>query len=184
MKRDIKNRMMQNVLGLMLFCIPIASCAQSADTLPDARGFMVRLGEMAPDFKIEFTDGRPSKNLSELRGKVVMLQFTASWCSVCIQEMPHIENQIWNAFKSKGLNVFGVDRKEKKEQVIKFAEKTKVTYPLIMDENGDIYKLFAHPNTGVTRNILIDKTGKIVFMTRLYEEKEFALLVQKIKEIL
>jgi len=139
---------------------------------------------MAPDFTIEFTDGSPSKKLSDLRGKVVLLQFTASWCSVCIQEMPHLENEIWKVYKDKGLILFGVDRKEKKEQVIKFAEKTKVTYPLIMDENGDIYKLFAHPNSGVTRNVLIDKTGKIVFMTRLYEVEEFAKLVEKIKEIL
>ena len=167
---------------IAFYSMPLA--AQKSDTLPDARGFMVRLGEMAPDFTISFPNGKPSKKLSELRGKVVMLQFTASWCSVCIQEMPHIENQIWKAFKDKGLYVFGVDRKEKKEQVIKFAEKVNVSYPLIMDESGDIYKLYAHPNSGVTRNVLIDKTGKIVFLTRLYEEAEFKKLVDKISEIL
>jgi len=46
---------------------------------------------MAPDFAIQFTDGKPMKKLSDLRGNVVMLQFTASWCGVCIKEMLHIE---------------------------------------------------------------------------------------------
>jgi peroxiredoxin len=171
------------ILSTLAFCsLPVFS--QKSDTLPDARGFMVKTGDMAPDFTITFPDGKPSKKLSDLRGKVVMLQFTASWCSVCIQEMPHIENEIWKVFKDKGLYVFGVDRKEKKDQVLKFAEKVKISYPLIMDENGDIYKLFAHPNTGVTRNVLIDKKGRIVFLTRLFEEAEFKKLVDKISEIL
>jgi peroxiredoxin len=178
---------MNRIILILIFFISVfsnLSCAQMSETLPDARGFMVKLGGLAPDFTIEFADGSPSKKLSELRGKVVLLQFTASWCSVCLKEMPHLENEIWKVYKNKGLNLFGVDRKEKKEQVIKFAEKTNVTYPLIMDKNGDIYKLFAHPNSGVTRNVLIDKSGKIVFMTRLYEAEEFARLVEKIKEIL
>jgi peroxiredoxin len=168
----------------LLMIITTNGCAQNSDTLPDTRGFMVRLGNMAPDFTIEFTDGSPSKKLSEFRGKVVMLQFTASWCSVCIQEMPHIEKEIWQVYKDKGLFVFGVDRKEKKDEVLKFAKKTKVTYPLIMDEKGRIFEQYAHANAGVTRNVLIDKTGKIVFMTRLYDKDEFSQLVAKIKEIL
>jgi peroxiredoxin len=159
-------------------------CAQSTDTLPDGRGFMVKIGQMAPDFNIEFPDGSPSKKLSDLRGSVVMLQFTASWCSVCIKEMPHIEKEIWQVFKDNGLLVFGVDRKETKEQAIKFVKKAKVTYPIVLDENGSIFELYAHSKAGVTRNVLIDKTGKIVFMTRLYDKDEFELLVKKIQEIL
>lgn len=172
------------ILTLSLLIITINSCAQTTDTLPDSRGFMVHLGDMAPDFKIEFTDGSPSKKLSDLRGNVVMLQFTASWCSVCIQEMPHIEKEIWQVFKDKGLYVFGVDRKEKKEQILKFSKKAKVSYPLIMDETGGIFELYAHSKAGVTRNVLIDKTGKIVFMTRLYDKDEFTQLIGKIKAIL
>jgi peroxiredoxin len=158
--------------------------AQNPAVQPDDRGYVVKLGQMAPDFTLEFTDGTPSKKLSDLKGKVVMLQFTASWCSVCIKEMPHIEQQIWKVYKGKGLQLFGVDRKEPKETVIKFAERMKITYPLIMDEQSEIFSLYAHPTAGVTRNVLIDKSGKIVFMTRLYDEKEFNELIKKISEIL
>jgi peroxiredoxin len=172
------------VLTTTLLCISAFCNAQNTTVQPDDRGYVVRLGQMAPDFTIEFTDGTPSKKLSDFRGQVVMLQFTASWCSVCIKEMPHIEEQIWKVYKSKGLQLFGVDRKEPKETVIKFAERMKITYPLIMDEQSEIFSLYAHPSSGVTRNVLIDKSGKIVFMTRLYDEKEFKALVKKISEIL
>lgn len=166
-----------------LFIATYGYSQPSAD-LPDERGFMVKVGEMAPDFSIKFPDGQKSLKLSDLRGKVVMLQFTASWCSVCIKEMPHIEKDIWKAFKDKGLYVYGVDRKETPDKVLKFAKKTKVSYPIILDEEGKIFEMYAHENAGVTRNVLIDKEGKIVFMTRLFEENEFNQLVKKIEELL
>jgi peroxiredoxin len=170
---------------IVILCFQsVALFAQASDTLPDSRGYMVRLGEIAPDFTIEFTDGSPSIKLSELKGNVVMLQFTASWCSVCIKEMPHIEKQIWKEYKDKGLKVYGIDRKESKEAVVKFAKKIKVSYPLVMDENGEIFEKYAHPNAGVTRNVLIDKTGKIVFLTRLFDEEEFNRMKAKITELL
>jgi len=158
--------------------------SQSTGGTPDERGFMVKVGEMAPDFTIKFPDSQKSLKLSDLRGKVVMLQFTASWCSVCIKEMPHIEKDIWEAFKDKGLYVYGVDRKESADRVVKFAKKTNISYPLIMDEEGKIFEMYAHENAGVTRNVLIDKQGKIVFMTRLFEKNEFSGLVNKINELL
>lgn len=62
------------------------------------RGYIVRVGDMAPDFDMVLPDGA-SVTLSSLRGKVVMLQFTASWCGVCRKEMPHIESDIWQRHK-------------------------------------------------------------------------------------
>ena len=172
-------------ISIIICCLTINYCfTQSNKTIVDGRGFIVKIGDIAPDFDIVFPDGRSSIKLSDLRGKVVMLQFTASWCGVCIKEMPHIQKDIWNTFKDKGLQLFGVDRKETKESVLKFIKKTKVTYPLIMDEDGRIFKKYANENAGVTRNVLIDKDGKIVFLTRLFEQNEFNELVKKIEEIL
>ena len=65
----------------------------------DSTGYIVKVGEMAPDFTVTLTDGK-QVNLSTLRGKVVMLQFTASWCGVCRKEMPFIEKDIWLKHKN------------------------------------------------------------------------------------
>ncbi len=146
----------------------------------DERGFIVKIGDFAEDFYIEYADGRKSIKLSKLKGKVVMLQFTASWCGVCRREMPHIEKEIWRTYKNKGLIVIGIDLKETIDEVKSFAKIMKITYPLALDEDGSIFTLFAHKNAGVTRNVLIDKKGKIVFLTRLYKKTEFKKLINKI----
>jgi thiol-disulfide isomerase/thioredoxin len=57
-------------------------------------GYLVKVGDMAPDFLIREAGGKEYR-LSDLRGSVVMLQFTASWCGVCRQEMPFIEEEVW-----------------------------------------------------------------------------------------
>ena len=158
--------------------------ADAKSVQADSTGYIVRVGEMAPDFTITLTDGK-QVSLSSLRGKVVMLQFTASWCGVCRKEMPFIEKDIWQKHKDNAsFALYGVDRDEPLEKVKAFAKQTKVTYPLGLDPGADIFAKYAVRNAGITRNVLIDKTGKIVMMTRLYNEEEFASLVQAINEML
>ena len=67
-------------------------------TKQDDRGYIVKVGEQAPDITITYTDGT-TKKLSDFRGKVVMLQFTASWCGVCRREMSFIEKDIWQKLR-------------------------------------------------------------------------------------
>lgn len=183
--------MERRVMKKLLFLIALISslygalpaCAQQA-AKPDAVGYIVKVGDEAPDFTMKLTDGS-SIRLSSLRGKVVMLQFTASWCGVCRKEMPFIERDIWQKHKGNAaFALYGVDRDEPVETVKAFAGQTKVTYPLGLDPGADIFALYAERNAGITRNVLIDKEGKIVMMTRLYNEKEFAALCQKINELL
>ena len=150
---------------------------------PDDRGYIVDVGDMAPDFAMEYTTGE-RVNLSELRGRVVVLQFTASWCSVCRQEMPHLEKDVWQAFKNKGLVLIGVDRDEPLETVIKFQKDMKTTYPLALDPGANIFGLFAAKEAGVTRNIVIDRDGKIVFLTRLFEKREYQEMIRVIEMLL
>ncbi len=150
----------------------------------DSTGYIVRVGEMAPDFTVTLTDGR-TVALSSLRGKVVMLQFTASWCSVCRKEMPFIESDIWQKHKENNeFMLIGVDRDEPLDKVVEFGKAVKVTYPLGLDPGADIYSKYALRDSGITRNVLIDRDGRIVKLTRLYNEPEFASLVQKIDAML
>ena len=151
---------------------------------PDSVGYIVRVGDIAPEMEMELTDGQKVK-LSDLRGKVVMLQFTASWCGVCRKEMPFIESDIWQKHKANpNFALYGIDRDEPVETVKAFAEKTGVTYPLALDPGADHFAKYADRKAGITRNVLIDKEGKIVMLTRLYNEEEFATLCKKIDEML
>ena len=161
-----------------------AAIVEAGTHEPDSVGYIVRVGDIAPELEMELTDGQKVK-LSDLRGKVVMLQFTASWCGVCRKEMPFIESDIWQKHKANpNFALYGVDRDEPVETVTAFAEKTGVTYPLALDPGADHFAKYADRKAGITRNVLIDKTGKIVMLTRLYNEEEFATLCKKIDEML
>ena len=127
---------------------------------------------MAPDFMIKEAGGK-NYRLSDLKGKVVMLQFTASWCSVCRTEMPFIEKEIWQEKKAAGLLVIGIDRDEPVEKVLQFKKDIAVTYPLALDPGAEIFGMFAEKKAGVTRNVIIDRSGKIIFLSRLFEREEF-----------
>lgn len=151
---------------------------------PDSVGYLVKVGDMAPDFTVTLTDGS-AVTLSSLRGKIVMLQFTASWCGVCRKEMPFIESDIRQPNKGReDFVLLGIDRDEPLEKVKRFIEQTKVTYPIGLDPGADIFALYADRNAGITRNVLIDKEGRIIKLTRLYNPEEFASLVKLINESL
>ena len=193
---------MKKILMLAVLATALASCGtggkKNAETAvvnepviveagthaPDSVGYIVRVGDIAPEMELELTDGQKVK-LSDLRGKVVMLQFTASWCGVCRKEMPFIESDIWQKHKSNpNFALIGIDRDEPLETVLGFAEKTGVTYPLALDPGADHFAKYAERKAGITRNVLVDKQGKIVMLTRLYNEEEFATLCKKIDEML
>ncbi|MDX9902533.1 MAG: TlpA disulfide reductase family protein [Bacteroidales bacterium] len=142
-------------------------------------GYLVKVGDKAPDFTIREAGGE-SYSLSDLRGKVVMLQFTASWCSVCRKEMPFIEDEIWLPGKEKGLVVIGIDRDEPEATVLKFRDDIKITYPLALDPGAAIFSLFAQKEAGVTRNVIINREGEIIYLTRLFERQEFDEMKQAI----
>lgn len=146
--------------------------------------YIVKVGDVAPDFTLEMLDGTKF-TLSEQRGKVVMLQFTAGWCGICRKEMPYIESDIWLKHKdNKDFVLVGIDREETKEAILPFIEKVGTTYPIAMDCNGDVFASYALRGAGITRNILIDRDGKIVMLTRKFEEPEFKALVEKIDAML
>jgi peroxiredoxin len=160
--------------------------AAKAETavVADSVGYIVKVGDVAPDFTCTLTDGSQVK-ISDLKGKVVMLQFTASWCSICRNEMPHIEKDIWLKHKdNKDFVLIGVDRDEPLETVVEFGKAVGVTYPLALDPGADIFALYALRNEGITRNVLIDREGKIVMLTRKFKEDEFSRLCGMIDEML
>ena len=150
----------------------------------DDRKYHVKIGDIAPDFEMKLTDGTTMK-LSDLRGKIVMLQFTASWCGVCRKEMPFIESDIWQRHKDNSdFALLGINRDEPVETVVSFAQKTGVTYPIGLDPKAAIFELYAEKDAGITRNVIIGKDGRIAMLTRLYDPEEFNEMVRVIDNLL
>jgi peroxiredoxin len=141
--------------------------------IPAEYGYIVKQGQQMPEIQFVLSDGSTIKT-SDLKGKVVMLQFTASWCVVCRKEMPHIEKEIWLKHKDNpDFALFGVDFDETLKKVKKFEKNMNITYPLALDPEGEIFYTFAAKGAGVTRNVIIGKDGKIAYLTRLFKQDEF-----------
>lgn len=168
---------MRVFLSLCLSFLCLGIFAQNEDN----RGYKVAVGDDCPPFELEMMNGEVVTNES-LKGKVVVLQFTASWCSVCRKEMPHLEKDVWLPNKNDDFILIGIDLKEDKETVKKFIDKMEVTYPIGLDKDGSIFEKFTLPKAGVTRNIVLNKEGKIIFLSRLFEEKEFNEMILTIEQ--
>lgn len=170
------------LVGMLIFT---NTFAQPGNELPNQEiptdyEFTAKIGDIIPDFTMTLTNGKRISS-KDWKGKVVMLQFTASWCGVCRKEMPFIEKDIWLKYKrNSDFLLFGVDRDEPLEKVKRYQKEMEITYPLAIDPLADIFGIFADKRAGVTRNVIIDKKGKIVFMTRLFKETEFREMVKVI----
>ena len=146
--------------------------------IPDENEFIVKIGDTIPAFTLTLANGKKVSSKS-WKGKVVLLQFTASWCGICRKEIPYIQKDIWLKHKrNSNFLLFGVDRDEPVEKVKQYQKEMNILYPLAVDQDAEVFALFADKRAGVTRNILIDGTGKIVYMTRLFRVNEFRELTR------
>lgn len=168
---------MKKLLVILALLVSTLTNGQSHDN----RGYKVKTGQQSPNLTLKMLDGSYLKT-SDLKGKIVVLQFTASWCSVCREEMPHLEKEVWQRFKEKDFLLIAVDLKEEKDKVEKFIKSTGITYPVALDSDGSLFESFTEKGAGVTRNIVLNRDGKIIFLSRLYERKEFELMIKKIEE--
>jgi peroxiredoxin len=163
-----------------LFVVWNINCV-AQEPKPDERGYIVKVGDKVADFKVTLLDGS-SKNVSEFKAPVMVLNFFASWCVVCRKEIPHLEKEVWQAMKDQGLIVLGVDYKEKPDTVGMFVKEMNISYPVALDEKGEIFDRFARG--GVTRNIVLDQNLNIIYLTRLYDANEFEGMKNVVRQTL
>ncbi len=114
----------------------------------------------APDFTLKSNSGKNIK-LSELRGQVVIVNFWASWCSPCLQEMPLLE-QLYKKYQPLGFTLLGVDVEEDSSAAIKWLKEVKVSFPILFDNENIVterYHVSAMPTT-----VIIDRDGNIRYI--------------------
>lgn len=121
----------------------------------------LRVGDRAPEFVSETVDGQPIA-LSDFRGQVVLLNFWATWCGPCREEMPDFES-IYRQRRDDGLAVLAVNAFESPDQVAAFVDEFDLTFPVILDESGVINSdLYGPAIAGYPTSLLIDRQGMIV----------------------
>lgn len=113
----------------------------------------------APEFILPRLDAEGSLDLASLRGRVVVINFWASWCIPCRDEAPVIE-ATWQRYRDRGVVVLGVDVQDLVPEALRFMKETGTTYPQVRDKDNTIYR--AYGLTGVPETFFIDRDGRIV----------------------
>jgi peroxiredoxin len=136
----------------------------------------------AANFTLKSADGENIR-LSEYRGQVVLINFWASWCGPCRQEMPHLDD-LHQKYEPLGFTVFGVNVEQDRKMADKVLRDIPVTFPILFDDSNQVSELYdvdAMPAT-----VLVDRNGEIRYMHRGYKpgyeeeyEKQIRALVRE-----
>ena len=140
----------------------------------------VAVSEVAPDFTLKSVDGTNTR-LKEFRGKVVLINFWASWCGPCRQEMPLLE-KIDERYKAAGFTVLGVNVEGKAGPAKEVASKAGVSFPVLVDENqkvSELYDLESMPSS-----IVVDRNGVVRYVHRGYKPGDEAKYLEVVKKLI
>lgn len=137
--------------------------------------------QQAPDFNLQTFDNQ-AVSLASLKGKAVFVDFWAAWCPFCVEEMPEIE-KISQEFKDD-LIVLGIHRTETEDIKTgeKFAKDRGVTYPLLKDTGGSVYKTYTGGRNFMPAAAFISKEGEVIKL--LYGPKTEEQMRQYVKQAL
>jgi peroxiredoxin len=135
---------------------------------------------LAADFALKADNGR-NLRLRELRGQVVMINFWATWCGPCREEMPKLD-QLYRQYQKTGFTLLGVNIDDNPANALSMAKKLGVTFPVLFDRDkqaSKLYKVDAMPST-----VLIDRDGKLRYLHRGYKPGYEATYQTEIRELL
>ncbi|MFI3279066.1 MAG: TlpA disulfide reductase family protein [Rikenellaceae bacterium] len=178
------------VVGAVIILLPTESATQEAaveEVVDDeaakkeaelAASNLIVVGDDAPQFSVEMTNGE-TVTLESLRGKVVLLNFWATWCPPCREELTHVQADIIDRFADRDFVFLPISRGEEKATVVEFLDKNKYAFAAGLDTDQSIYKSYAH--NYIPRNFLINRHGVVVEATIGFDEEEFAALQQLIE---
>ncbi len=166
---------MKHLATFIIILICTTTFAQDRET-----STLVKVGEQAPSFSYNDENGK-SQMIEDLKGKVIMINFFATWCGPCLKELPHVQTDIYNKYKNNpNFKLLVLGREHSKEEVEKFKRQKGYTFPILADPERKVYSKFA---TGfIPRNFIIDKNGKIIYSSIGFNDKDFDELKKILSE--
>jgi peroxiredoxin len=138
--------------------------------------------QSVPYFKFEISKGKVV-SINDYKGKIVLINFFATWCAPCRKELPLVQEQIWNKYRDNSkFAMFTFGREQSWEEVLKFGKEQNLSFPLLPDLKRKVYGLFAKES--IPRSFLIDENGKIIYLSEGFEELHFNELKELIDSLL
>lgn len=137
----------------------------------------IKIGTQAPNFSLEQLNTKPLK-LSDLKGKGVVLNFWGSWCEPCKAEFPELEKQ-YQRFQSEGIEVVGVNISETPLAIQQFVDQYHVSFPILMDRQSEITRLYQIGPIPTT--FFIDKDG--IVKEQVIGQMNESIIMDKVKKI-
>lgn len=146
---------------------------------------------LMPDFTLESSAGNNIR-LEELRGQVVMLNFWATWCGPCRQEMPALED-LYQRYNKAGFTILGINVENstvaaKRSEIEKFVNEKQLTFPILYDNQkqvtGVLEKQFLKKNMGMPTTVFLDRSGNARFLHEAYKPGDEAKYKKMIKTLL
>ena len=146
------------IVALILLILRVQSPGPE-NPQPEANQFKPQEGYLAPRFSLRNLKGN-LEGLDDHSGKVVVVNFWATWCVPCVKEMPSFEN-LYRRYRSQGLTLLAVSLdKGDSTKVQEFADKHKLSFPILLDTKGVAEKLY--PSFSIPFTYVIDKQGRVV----------------------
>lgn len=156
-----------------VFLVEGASAQTKPTTTPEQATRTV-LGELAPAFSLTTTDGEVF-DLEAHRGRVVVLNFFATWCPPCIEEMPVLQREVFDRFAGDGFDLLLIGREHADAEILAFAKKRGVNMPMASDADRAVFALYAEHT--IPRNVVIGPDGRILYQSHGFERPDFDAMV-------
>ena len=168
---------MKRKLFVAFFLFLTAGFSFAQDDLKETT--LINVGDNLPEFTAKALAGTDISS-ADLKGKVALINFWATLCGPCKAEMPLMQKEIFEKIKDKNFVMAAISRGEETGLVKRFIELNKYTFPIYLDKETTVYKLFA--SKYIPRNFVIGKDGKVKWSSIGFRQEEFDEMIKVIKK--